>query len=133
MAEKLALGGVREGAVVSEFVNLADVVQEDAGEEKVAVDLRIVRAHQVAGAEQRHDVVEQASDIRVVKRFCGGGIAVGGGDFGIGHEGLDQRLEMRILKSGDEGGQDLPELADVFGGLGQIVGKFDFRIAQLAQ
>src|ERR1051325_3201078 len=69
----------------------------------------------------------------MVERFCSGGVAIGGGNFGIGHEGLDQRLEMRILKSGDEVGEGLPELTDVFGGLGEVVGKFDFRVAQLAQ
>ena len=51
VAEKLALGGVGEGAVVGELVNLANVVQECAGEQEIAVDLRIVLAHQIAGTE----------------------------------------------------------------------------------
>ncbi len=98
VAEQLALGGVGEGAVVGEFVNLADVVQKCAGEQKVAIDLGIVLAHQIAGTEQRDDVIEQSADVGVMQSLGGGGVAVGGGDFRIGHEGLDERLEMRILE-----------------------------------
>ena len=98
VAEQLALGGVGERTVVGEFVNLADVVQKRAGEKQIAIDLRIVLAHQIAGAEQRDDVIEQAADVGMMQRLGGGSVAVGGGDFRIGHEGLDQRLEMRILE-----------------------------------
>src|SRR5580700_8362054 len=44
VAEKLASRGVGEGAVVRQLMNLADVVQKSAGEEKVAIDLRIIPA-----------------------------------------------------------------------------------------
>ena len=40
---------------------------------------------------------------------------------------------MRILETGNEFRQCPPQFADVFGGLGQIVRKLDFRVAQLAQ
>ena len=114
-------------------MNLADVVQKGAGEQKIAIDLGIVLAHQIAGTEQRDDVIEQAADVGVMQGLGGGGIAVGGGDFRIGHESLHQRLEMRILKRRDEAGQSLPEFVDVFGGLGKVVGEIDFGFAQLAQ
>ena len=88
MTEKLAVGRVGERAVVGQLVNLADIVEKSAGENKVAIDLRIIPANQVARAEQRDDVVEQAADIGVMQRLGGGSVAIGGGDFRIGHECL---------------------------------------------
>ena len=40
--EQLALGRVSERPGVGQLVDLADVVQEDAGEQQVAIDHRIV-------------------------------------------------------------------------------------------
>ena len=42
---------VGERAVVGQLVDLADIVKERAGEQQIAIDLRIVAAHQVAGIE----------------------------------------------------------------------------------
>ena len=39
--DELALVGVGEGPVVGQLVDLADVVEEDAGQEQVAVDLGV--------------------------------------------------------------------------------------------
>src|SRR5580692_9751227 len=104
VAEKLAFGRIGKRPVVGEFMNLADVVEKGAGEEKVASDLRIIVAHEIAGAEQRNDVIKQAADVGVVKGLGRGGVAVRGSDFRIGHEALDQRFEMRVLKGGNESG-----------------------------
>ena len=128
VAEQLALSGVGKRTVVGEFVNLADVVQERAGEKQVAIDLRIVAAHQITGAEKRDDVIEQSADVGVVQSFGGRRVAIGVGDLRIGHERLDQRLEMRVLKGCDEARQSLPELVDVFRRLGEIVGRSRFPI-----
>src|SRR5271157_1237711 len=133
VAEKLAAVGIGERTVVGQLVNLADVEQERAGEKKIAVHLGIVPRNQIAGAEQRDDVVEQAADVGVMERLGGRSIAVCGGDFRIGHEGLHQRFEMRILDGGDEVAQGLPQLVNVFGGLGQVVGKVNLGFAQFAQ
>ena len=78
VAEQLAAGGVGKRALVGEFVNLADVVQERAGQQQVAIDLRIVAAHQIAGAEQRNDVIEQAANEGVMQRLGRGRVAIGG-------------------------------------------------------
>ena len=67
VAEQLALGRVGERAVIGEFVNFADVVQERARQQQVAIDLRIIPAHQIAGTEQRNDVIEQAADVGVMQ------------------------------------------------------------------
>ena len=103
-----------------------------AGQQQVAIDLRIIAADQIAGTAERDHVVEQAADVGVMQGLGRGSVAIGFGDLRIGHEGFDQSLEMWILKRGDKAGESLPELADILGGLGQVVGKIDFRIAQLA-
>ena len=108
VSQQLAARGVGKRAVVGQLVDLADVVKERAGEQQVAIDLRIVAAHQVAGVEKRDHVIEQTADESVMQGLGGGGVAVGFRDFRVGHEGLDQRLEMRILESGDEARQGLP-------------------------
>ncbi len=98
MAKKLPLGGVGERAIVGEFVNLADVVQKGAGEKEIAIDLGIVTAHQITRTEQRDHVIEQTADVGVMQSLGCGSVTIGGSDFRIGHERLDERLEMRILK-----------------------------------
>src|SRR5690242_6709324 len=98
MAKKLAFRCVRERSVVGKLVDFADVVEEGAGKKKIAIDLWIVAADQVTGADKRDDVIEEASDVSVVQGLRRGSIAVSGGDFGIGHERLNQSPEMRILK-----------------------------------
>ena len=42
-------------------------------------------------------------------------------------------LRCGISEGGDEARQGLPELADVFGGLGEVVGEVDFGFSQAAQ
>ncbi len=125
--EQLATRGVRERTVVSQLVDLADVVQESAGQQQVAIDLRIVPADQIAGAAQRDHVVEQASDVGVVQSLGSGRSAVGLRNLRVGHESFDQGLEVGVLKGGDKSRQGLPELVDIFGGLGKVVGEIDFR------
>src|ERR1022692_3942316 len=116
--EQLAARRVRERAIVSEFVNLADIVQKSAGKQQITIDLRIVLAHQVAGTEKRNYVIEQSADIGMVQSLGGGSIAIGLGNVRVGHESFHQRPEIGIANGIDESCQGLPELADVFGGLG---------------
>src|SRR5205085_5184953 len=111
---------------VRKLVNFADVVQERAGEQQVAINLGIVVAEQIARAEERDYVLEQSADEGVVQGLGGGSGLVGGGDFGVGHEGFDQSFEVRVLEAGDKGGESLPELFDVFGGFGKIIGEVGF-------
>src|SRR5215469_16161395 len=99
--EQLPAGGVREGAVVSEFVDLADVVQERARQHQVTVDLGIIPADQIAGTKQGNDVIEQAADVGMMQRLGGGSIAIRRGDIRVRHEGLNERLQVRILKAGN--------------------------------
>src|ERR1700730_13495915 len=99
---------VGKGAIVSELVDLADIMQEGAGEQQITVHLRIVAAHEVAGVAQRDDVLKQAADERMMQGLGGGRIAVSFGAFRIGHASLNQRLEMGVLESSDEARQSPP-------------------------
>ncbi len=102
-------------------MNLADVVQECAGEQKIAINLRIILAHQIAGTEERHHVIEQSADVGVVQSFGGRSIAVRLGNLRVRHESFHQRLEMGIAKGSYESCQGLPQLADIFGRLRQVI------------
>src|ERR1700730_14324204 len=46
VAEKLAAAGVRKRTVIAELVNFSDIVQERAGEQQIAIDLRVIAAKQ---------------------------------------------------------------------------------------
>src|ERR1700756_1195064 len=129
--EQLPAGGVREGAIVSEFVDLADIVQERARQHQVTVDLGIVAADQIAGTEQRNNVIEQAADIGMVQRLGGWSIAIRLGNLPVRHGGLNERLQVRVFKTGHIFAQALPEFVNVPGGFGKIVAVINFRIAQL--
>src|SRR5882762_3312065 len=89
VAEQLAPGGVRKRAVVGEFVDLAEIVKERAAEQEVAINLGIVAAHQVAAAKQRDNVIEKPSNVGVMERLGGWGVAIGSGDFRVSHESLN--------------------------------------------
>src|ERR1700722_537808 len=131
--EELAFGCVGERAVVSQFVNLADIVQKNTSENQIAVDLRIILTQQIAGASQRYHVVEQAANIGVMQRLRCWSVTISCSNCGIRHECLYQRLKVRILKRDDKCGQGPPQFVDIFRGLGKIVVKFDFGVAQLPQ
>ena len=73
-------------------------------------------------------MIEQAADVGMMQGLGRGSVAVGGGDLRIGHEHLDQRLQVRILEDDDEARQSLPELVDIFRGLGKVVGESRFPI-----
>src|SRR5579862_7894701 len=68
-----------------------------------------------------------------MQRLSRGSIAVGGSDFRIGHEGLNEGLEVRVLERGNKGREGLPKFVDVLGSFGKIVREVDLAVPQLAQ
>ena len=66
VADELALIGVGEGAVVAELVDLADVVEEDARQQEVAVELGVEVDDPVGDREDGDDVFEQPPVVGVV-------------------------------------------------------------------
>ena len=64
VAEKLAGRGVADGALVAEFFEFADVVEDRDGEEQVDVELGIMPGDELGHAAEADDVFEQAADDR---------------------------------------------------------------------
>ena len=108
VSQQLALGGVRNRALIREFVQLSNVVQEGAAQQQVAVHLGIVAGGKVANGKQRDHVVEQPADKRVVQRLGRGRVLVRGDDRLVGHEFLEQRFQPAILEALDEFAQRAP-------------------------
>ncbi len=63
---------VTERAVVAQLFGLADIVQDRAGQEQIAVHFGIVRGDEPAERAETHDVVEQSAEIRVMHHFAAG-------------------------------------------------------------
>src|SRR5579864_6117189 len=78
-------------------------------------------------------MIEQAADVGMMQRLCGRSGAIRRGDIRVGHEGLNERLQVRILKAGNIFGEGLPELVNVLRGLREIVAVVNLTIAQFSQ
>src|SRR5260370_12947919 len=100
--KQVAAGGVGQRPAVRELINLANVVQEGAREQQVAIDLRIISANQIAGAKQRNHVVQKPADVGVVQSLGRGCAAILQSDLRILHEGLNQQFQVRVMKRTDE-------------------------------
>ncbi len=77
-------------------------------------------------------MVEQTADISVMQGLGGGSVAVRGRNFGIGHKGLHQSLEMRFWNDATNSAS-VCQSSSYSGWSWKIVGEVDFRLAQLAQ
>ena len=98
VAEELAFGGVADGALVAEFVELADVVEDGGGEEQVDVELSVVPRYNFGQAAKADDVFEQAAHIGVMHDFGGGCALVACCGRGFGDDLQDELFEPGILQ-----------------------------------
>src|SRR5947209_13164182 len=96
VAEKLAGGGVTDGAHVAELFELADVVKDGGGEQEIDVELGVMRGDAASHAAQGDDVLEQSTEIGVVHDFGGGGALVAARNFGVGDDGGGGFLRPRM-------------------------------------
>ena len=55
-------------------MDFSNIVKERAGQKQIAIDLRIIAAHQIARAEQRDDVIQQSADVGVMQVFAAGAL-----------------------------------------------------------
>ena len=90
VAEQHALDGVLEADVPGEFADFADVVEDDAGEEQVAVEERVMGGDAVGEREEADDVLQQAAEPGVMELLGGGRFAIGLGDGGVVEDGGEQ-------------------------------------------
>src|SRR5713101_4174210 len=96
MAEKLAGGGVADGALVAELIELADIVKDASGEQEIDIKLGIMRGDAAGHAAEGHDMFEQAAEIRVVHDLGGWGALIAARGFGIGENAEDEPFQPRI-------------------------------------
>ena len=125
VADQLALVGVGEGPVVAQLAHLADVVQEDAHQQQVAVQLGVERREAVGGVEQRDDVLQQAAEVGVVVADAGRRLAEGVDELLVHQEALGQAAQVRVAELAAGAAQPFVELADVLLGVRQEVGQLD--------
>ncbi len=95
--------------------------------------MRILATHEDARPEERHDVIAQPADEGVMQSLRGRRAAISLGNFGICHEGFDERFQVGILETGHKAGESLPEFANVFGGFREVIREIDFRVVKLAE
>ena len=95
VAQQLALIGIREAAFVVQLVDLADIVQDHAGEQQIGVDEAVVlRRHAGHGAHRKH-VLQQAAQERMVNVLGGRRAAVAAGDILVIQHRFQQSFEMK--------------------------------------
>ncbi len=125
MADQLALIGVGEDPLIIQFANLADVVQEDTHQQKVAVEPRVERQQALGGVHERDHVLEQPAQVGVMVADAGRHLAKAAHEFLVHEETLGQGPQMRIGQLQQEAAQPLQKLVRVLLGVRQEVGELD--------
>ena len=125
VADELAFEGVVEGAVPGELADLADVVEDGAGDEEVGVDFGVEGGVGEADADEVEDVFEEASDPGMVEALGGGGFEEGGAEGGVVEEREDQAAEVGVAEGFDVGAKLGGHGGDVVLGGGDEVGGVD--------
>src|SRR5258708_3469311 len=83
VTEELTRRGVANGALVAKLFELADVMEDRGGEQKVDIKLRIMRGDAPGHAAERNNVFKQATQISVMHYFGGWCALVAARDFRI--------------------------------------------------
>jgi hypothetical protein len=123
--DQLALVAVAKRALVGQFAQFADIMEEEAHQEEVAVELRVQRRDAVGGIEQSDGVFQQPADVGVVDAHPGRGLAQPGRQVVVHQEALRQRAQVGAVELAQQLPQALEELADVLVGVRQEVGEID--------
>jgi hypothetical protein len=122
VADELALQRVVEAGAPAELADLADVVQDGAGDEQVGVDFGVERGRGQADADQAEDVLQKAAQPGVVQALGGGGFDELGAEGGVVEEAEHEAAEVRVAKGGDVAAQLGGHGGDVELGGGDEVG-----------
>ncbi len=102
-------------------LHLADVVEDDASQQQVAVEQRVVSGHTVGQREQADDVLQHAAQPGMVKLLGGRGFAIGLSKHRVVEQRGEQALEIGVGEAVDEAQKLAPEVGHVVGGRGQQV------------
>ena len=115
MAEELADVRVAEVACEAELLELADVVQDAAGDEDIAVEAIVTISDSVRELDERQDVVEETADIGVVQALAGRTVCQPEKDLRIVDEPREERADMVVIDRGDNPAQFRLHLREIAG------------------
>ena len=105
VAEQAAFGGIFDAARITQFFDFSDVVKDDAREKQIGVELRVMLGNGSREAREADDMLEQATDERMMHGHGGGSALQLRNDRGILDELIEQLLQIRIFHLRDGGAQ----------------------------
>jgi hypothetical protein len=128
VAQQLTLGAVTEAAIVSEFGHLADIVQNRTRQQKIEVDITVVRGGDAAQIADREHMLNQAAQIRMVYVLGGGRNAIHASQRFVVQERLQQGAQVGILNAGDNTAQLGEHFRRVARGSRKVIGEIHIGI-----
>jgi len=133
VAQELALDGVLEAGRPRKLTNLADIVEQDAGEHQIAMEDGVMGDNAVGQGEQADHVLQKSSEPGVVKLLGGRSFAVSGGQNRVREDGSKQALQVGFGEAVDKAQKLGPQVGHVIVGRGQQVGLVRLAISGLAE
>ena len=107
VADQLTFGAVAEAAIIRELVDLADVVQDDTGEQQVEVDVAVVRSEQFRDRAHGQHMLDESAEEGMMNVFGRRRDLEAAGDFRI----VDKAFEKRAQRSASDAGDDAAQFA----------------------
>jgi hypothetical protein len=117
VSDELSFVGVGESAVIRELVDLADVVEEDAGEQQVAIQLGVEFRDPAGDVQEVDDVFDQTALVCVVVLDAGGCHREFSDEFIVDQKALGECSQVGIVHPQQHLFQPCHQLGDVLGAL----------------
>ena len=110
VADQLSFGAVAEAAIIRQLVDFADIVQNDAREQQVDVDIAIMGSQEFRDRAHGQHMLDKPSEEGVMNAFGGRRDFEAARDFGIVHEAFEKRAQ----RSASDASDDAPQLGEHF-------------------
>ena len=127
VADELALVGVSKSLLIREFVELAEVVEEDPGEQEVAVEVGVEVGDPSRDLEHRGDVLQEATPVGVVVANPRGRGHELGHERLVDEEAIDQGAQVRVAEGAESLAGAGEHLGRVDPGLGEELHRVEVR------
>ena len=126
--QQLAFRRITEAARITELVDLADVVKNDAGEQQIEIDVRVVRRSELRQVAEREDMLDQPSEPGMMHRFRRRSGPKGERDRFVREDRFEQRFEMRAGHRRNPGAELREHFVTIAFGCRKVIGEIDFRL-----
>ena len=131
MADHLTLVSIAEGAIVTQFIDLAEVVQNRSRYQQIPVNPFVMACHEAAEPDQREAVLKQTAKVGMVHGLCRRRPLELPCRLLVPEDILQQATEPGITKLGDKSDQLAKHLLDVEAGRWKVLAQIDFlRLAR---